>query len=151
PAGSEFNVDWRAINAALGKVNLNRYLTPYPSYSDSTHSMLTTSSWSRYDDNPQVLAQFQQAQSDRQQFASDIYTRLIAVTGLNPNPSFPGPTDTNVIPYRWLAQLAANIVDFIDPDDISTPFNFYPAGTSAAPPAPPGFWVFGTELPHVVL
>ena len=61
---------------------------------------------------------------------------------------------------RWLAQLAVNLVDYIDEDDISTPFNFYstvdglPAGNindrGAASPEFFKYWVYGTELPKVM-
>ena len=44
-----------------------------------------------------------------------------------------------------------NIVDFIDNDDISTPFHFYPEMTTDTSTTQPQSWVFGTELPHVLL
>src|SRR4029077_9019239 len=84
------------------------------------------------------------------------------------------PSDQELMPRRWLAQLAANMVDFIDEDEISTPFNFYtaqdaypngiPANATFDPyeltanpnsgnndPELPKYWVFGTELPRVVV
>jgi hypothetical protein len=52
---------------------------------------------------------------------------------------------------RYLAQLAANIVDYIDYDDYSTPFLWLnsPAGTNGAPAYKE--YVYGTELPRLVL
>src|SRR5262249_4045832 len=93
------------------------------------------------------------------------------VTGIPPPANPLRPTPAELLPRRWLAQLAVNIVDFIDEDDICTPFHFYTAAADVYPPtgnAPPGqpafdpgelsdgselpkYWVFGTELPHVLL
>src|SRR5439155_18760140 len=119
-----------------------------------------------------------------QRLAEDIYRRLLAVTGVTPilldqNPQEP-PAEL-LRPRRWLAQLAVNIVDYIDEDDISTPLLFYTAEDyrhlPLAPPLPPDpnrasrpdgssqpggprqgsdiqwpmYWVFGTELPRVVV
>lgn len=161
PTGSEFSANWRAatlanlgtiLQLALRRLDLNRALTEYPTISNPAL---------RYDSSA-LLPTFQQATADRQNFANDIYRRLLAVTGVSPvlpaNQATPLPTDLE--PRRWLAQLAVNIVDFIDDDDISTPFNFYnvndglPVATiGATNPADgnPLYWVFGTELPRVVL
>jgi hypothetical protein len=131
-----------------------------------------------------IWKQFVLAQAARQQLANDIYRRLLAVAGVSPilpdqNPQEPpaGLLRTR----RWLAQLAVNLVDYIDEDDISTPFCFYTAedyqGLPVPPPLPPDpdrvgrpdgtlvpgrpgsagevqwplYWVFGTELPHMVV
>ncbi len=111
--------------------------------------------------------QFLAAVNARQALANDIYRRLLAITGVAPSGTPATPTAADLVPRRWLAQLAVNIVDYIDEDDISTPFNFYtsqdvgaaftPATTTQGTddPVPTGanpiYWVFGTELPKVVL
>jgi hypothetical protein len=134
----------------------------------------------RFDDPAQaaLVPQFLQAQQDRQNFANDIYRTLLAVTGVPPAATPGAPNPQELAPRRWLAQLAVNIVDFIDEDDISTPFNFYNTddglpvanigdpntnvpqtnilvsvngAPTPTPQATPKYWVFGTELPHVVL
>jgi hypothetical protein len=175
-------VDWRAVNAALGRVNLNRFLTPYQYYDP------TTQQWQQPVNQTQVL----QATSDRQQLAADIFIRLVIVTGaydfIN-NPGIPAPPtgQTQFDALRWLAQLSANIVDYIDSDDVMTPFPWalvsFPTGPNPAyqnylsnqqnvagisnqqiMAAIQAFqnatatmdqtgqgWVFGTELPRVVI
>ena len=52
---------------------------------------------------------------------------------------------------RWLAQLSVNMVDFIDTDDYITPFNWGGVGTPAFAALEGSQWVYGTELPHVLL
>jgi hypothetical protein len=142
----------------------------------------------RYDTNAVLVAatptapavtyadRFLQAQRERQIMARQIYLRLLAVTGLSPSAG-PAPSDVDLRPRRWLAQVAVNMVDFIDRDDVSTAFNFYTAedagpaavnfdvGAATTLPGPvtagpnpnpqgvltPRYWVFGTELPRVVI
>jgi hypothetical protein len=175
----DFTWQWPSaaqLQTALSRINLNRRLTPYPLYDTA---LGFTPNWT----NPQSgntynkvfttagdLAAAAEALADRQKFADDIYRRLLLVTGVPP-PAIPAtPTDAELAPRRWLAQLAVNIVDFIDEDDIMTPFNFYnnqdvaagglninalgtPPTNAGAPPATelPLYWVIGTELPKVVL
>jgi hypothetical protein len=117
-------VDWRAdIALALRKVDLNRPLADYPPVNPAGYAAGD-------------LPQFYQAQQDRQNLAMDIYNALRLATGSTAS------VDTDA--QRWLAQLAVNIVDYIDNDDFSTPFNYDgPSGGTS--------WVFGTELPRVVL
>jgi hypothetical protein len=153
----EFRNDWHAADADLGRVNLNRRLTPYPLPSPQTLATYN----SRFD-VAAVADQFQKAQRDRQQLADDIYRRLLAVTGVAPPAQPAAPTNAELLPRRWLAQLAVNIVDFIDEDDVSTPFNFYNAADAGQTtfdigalsnddPELPRYWVFGVELPHVLV
>ena len=163
-------------------------LTPYPSTISTVDPPAPNS---RFDTDTNIL-QFQQAQRDRKYLARQIYLRLLAVVGLSSSvpasttsPNAPAaPSDIDLRPRRWLAQLAVNMVDFIDNDDISTPFHFYTAqdaNPTNANPAPTGYnaaaiaqslpvtqypgaqapvptveatplyWVFGTELPRVVI
>src|SRR5262249_45939899 len=138
--------DWRAVDAALEKVNLDTPLRPYPHQGDGKKTPygppLTTTYNDRFD--PTFLAEYQAAQQDRQNLANAIYRRLLSVTGA-PKPANPAaPTDLALQPLRWLAQLAVNIVDYIDEDEISTPFNFYTtadglpaANLGDATPSPP--------------
>jgi hypothetical protein len=103
-----------------------------------------------------TLNQFTTAQTVRQQLAYDIYYLLVSVTGaLDPNQLQNNPNNVTMktaAPQQfqaaqWLAQLAVNIVDYIDNDDISTPFVWYNDPTGANPSET----VFGTELPRLVL
>jgi hypothetical protein len=173
---TEFTVDWKSLDATIGSVDLNRFLPPYPHLGQGTtpatySTTPLTTSYGRFDDNGPIQAQFVAAQQARQQLADDIYRRLLRVTGVLA-PAAPGaPTAAELAPRRWLAQLAVNIVDFIDEDEISTPFNFYTAvdaggaagfnpglangmgttSTGTATDQSPAYWVIGTELPKVVV
>jgi hypothetical protein len=184
PSGSDFTSDWRAASAALGRIDLNRPLPPYPHMGTSTIPAMTTTPNDRFDTNGNMRPQFLTATYARQQMALDIYKCLLAVTGvaLPANPQTPTPAE--LAPRRWLAQLAVNIVDYIDADEISTPFNFYnpnvsptglptaggapgntevtatgtgtipnhpPAGGTGGNPDVPTYWVFGTELPRILI
>ena len=189
------------------RIRLNRPLPPYPHLGSGTtppyqnlppntpNPTFPTSYGQAYDlTNAMIASQYQAALNARQALANDIYRRLLAVTAAySPfnNPTNPAqvsnpPTTqqqqdlANLATRRWLAQLAVNIVDYIDEDDISTPFNFYTladglnstnlgATTGGDDPglnpanypytatatnnagANPLYWVFGTELPKVVL
>src|SRR5262249_40870465 len=90
-----------------------------------------------------VWKQFVLAQAARQQLANDLYRRLLAVAGVPPilpdqNPQ--APPAVLLKARRWLAQLAVNLVDYLDEDEISTPFCFYTAedyGHLAVPPPEP--------------
>jgi hypothetical protein len=156
PANSEFRIsgtsgstaDWRAnITGLLSRLNLNRDLVPYPT---ATKGMAPNPL--QFDlTNSNVLQQFQAAQGARQQLAKDIYDKLRAVTGVVDPATITTVAQTTTPDFyalQWLAQLSVNIVDFIDSDDISTPFNWITVPTT---PSPTQFWVFGTELPRVVI
>jgi hypothetical protein len=143
PAGSEFDANWRSVYAQLGRINLNRDLQPYPALTNGVFNFA----------NPAVLTQYNLAVKDRQQLASDILNVLVKVTGAL-DPATARATYTIASPEyqatRWLAQLAVNIVDYIDEDDYMTPFQFDPGPFPPGSPPESG-WVFGVELPRLTL
>src|SRR5262249_34673094 len=128
--------------------DLNRPLPDYPQVPDP--AVADPASADRaFISGPTRVLQFQVAQAARQQLAKDIYDTLRAVTGAS-DPTIIGAgrmgyNEEQFNALRWLAQLAVNIVDYIDNDDYMTPFNWYqePGGTF--------HWVFGTELPRLVV
>jgi hypothetical protein len=196
PDGEFGPTDWRALTAALGRVDLSRPLPPYPHQGSGKTPPFGPPLTRRggqpaldipFDvdaPNGPIWKQFVLAQSARQQLANDLYRRLLAVTGVAPilpDQVPEAPPAALLRTRRWLAQLAVNVVDFIDEDDISTPFCFYTAedyqGLAEPPLLPPDpdrvgrpdsallpgrpgqageiqwplYWVFGTELPRVVV
>jgi hypothetical protein len=83
-------------------------------------------------------------------FAQDLYIRLKTVTGAPPaDPNSP-PDDPAKQTLRWLAQLAANLVDYIDEDSCNTMF-FVEELADQRGRGDPTAWVFGVEMPRVVL
>jgi hypothetical protein len=156
PAGSEFRsynpnanppppnqdpkVDWRGNvgpGTTLQRLDLTRKLTDYPAPDPHTGRIT----------DAVTLAT---AISDRQKFAKDIYNVLVAVTGAtDPNTAAAPLPAAQLDAARWLAQLAVNMVDTIDSDDCMTPFNWYTDNSNPMMPLP--YWVFGTELPRVVI
>ena len=127
------------------KFNLDRPLTAFPPVVQNGMSDQTN-----FINYGAVKGQFDQAVNDRQTFAQEIYNVLRNVTGV----IFYETAVTSVDPAvqadimeikkknRWFAQLAANIVDFIDGDDFNTVFRWS---------GDPKDFVFGVELPRVVI
>ncbi|MBI2803904.1 MAG: hypothetical protein HYX68_02860 [Planctomycetes bacterium] len=132
PANSEYTGDWRSKLGDSLRLNLNRQLPDYPA--PNVVGVIVPGNYPAY--NAAIGA--------RKQFARDIYNALVRVTGAqDPNtlpPASVVPASGDYQAARWLAQLAVNIVDYVDNDDFVTPFNWYG-----------GEWVFGTELPRAVL
>jgi hypothetical protein len=158
PAGAgDYRAHWRTTVSDLLKTDLNRFLPNYP----ALPPVVPATGRQVYDTtNPAVMASFSQAQLARQEMARDIYLRLITVTGsFDPTqqiyPNVPPPTmplgTTQVNALRYLAQLAVNIVDYLDEDDFVTPFNWGAIGTGAFTGTYGNQWVYGTEMPRVLL
>lgn len=118
---------WRSLAGAL-RIDLRRSLRNFPDIDATTF---------RFTDVAAAAA----ATSDRQAFAKEIFDRLRMVTGAEaPNDALPAD---QMDALRWLAQLAVNIVDFIDSDDYSTPFRWH-VGANA-------HYVYGVESPRLVI
>ncbi len=154
--GGEFTLTFNSTLAQRVRVNLNRissatydYPTPDPKTGviDLTVAAnLNAFTW------PTPAGSPPGALAVRVQLAQDIYNVLILVTGAqDPNStSFTAsvvPPSPQYLAARWLAQLAVNIVDYIDADDFITPFTWYvdPNGVN------PSETVYGTEMPRLVV
>jgi len=139
---SEYNPqDWRSELGKKLRINLNRTLARYPDL-DNTTGLITN--YGAYD----------AAVSERVRMATEIYEALVRVTAAQ-DPNFPSapatakdPTTPGHKAARWLAQLAVNIVDYVDEDDYPTPFQW---DRTVVDPTDKNAWVFGTELPRLLL
>ena len=135
------------------KMNLSRPLTSYPNLKNNM------SDQTNYVDYVADKNQFDQATKERQSLAREIFDNLRNVTGVikyeqaladSGNMAIP-MADRNAIngnlieikkTNRWFAQLAVNIVDYMDNDDFMTAFNWT---------SDPKDWVFGIELPRITI
>jgi len=141
PTGSEFDGKWQAITAGFGRINLNRDLPKgsLPWYHSLTGAGAGSFPAALSNGRITTTAAADAALQARQQFCEDLFFCARWITGAaDPATSAPGTPEFNAL--RWLAQLCANIVDMIDVDDYATPFQW------AA-----GHWVFGNELPRLVI
>lgn len=156
--------DVRAITAALGAIDVNRPLTDYRT---DLNTPLGVQSTTNATDTLNIGNQTM-AQAERQQLARDIFARLLVATGmavLEPStittvPARIDPTTGAITivtaeidttgtynALRWMAQLAVNIVDYIDNDDIMTQFEW----NTAVGVAFNNKYVFGVEKPRLVI
>jgi len=139
PANSEFNPQWRSTLLQLAKMDMKQRLPNYPAPDAMTGIADPVGT--------------KTAQDARQKFAQDIFDRLAGVTGhrvnlndyseiqteyTSTNPPGQSPKYRAI---RALAQLAVNMVDYIDGDDISTRFEIPGSGE----------FVFGFEQPRLVI
>ena len=154
--GSDFAAfnRWTNALASLGSVNLNR---PLADYRDLTKAPNVTPDpkTGQPVSTPQPLSPTNMtnmaiADSERQALANDIFVRLVAAVGAA---TVDLTTGVAVVKFpaagaqyevcRYLAQLAVNIVDYIDNDDISTAFKWNPSN--------PAEVVYGVEKPRLVV
>ncbi|MGL6094247.1 MAG: hypothetical protein ACRC7O_00410, partial [Fimbriiglobus sp.] len=169
----------------LGPIDLGRTLPDYRL--DATLTWTPDSVYGPSGANAANQAtQLRTATAARQNFARDVYVRLVATAGNILTPAnlanvefdgvngYPKPvTPLGADQLKPYAQLAANIVDHIDADDIGTPFIWSPFFVAPAmnpyavtatyfdPTSPtptpfakdevPNHVVFGTELPRLVV
>src|SRR5262249_37088561 len=121
------------------KADLNRKLAPF--YNPQTGAFYVPGPAPTPGTLRPYIDPFWEAWQQRQDFAWEIYERLVRVTGANIAATAASqPDEYNAL--RYLAQLAVNIVDYIDEDDLITPFNKWSST---------GEFVYGTELPKLTL
>lgn len=151
-AGDYVPNQWKSRLGEYLKLDLNRPLPryPVPRQDPSAPARLVIDV-----DNAGVLAAFTEARLARQEFALEIWNRLILTTGaIDPSNAalLALATPEKINALRYLAQLAVNIVDFVDNDQHSYPTPFNWGSLYALPGIGLGTqWVYGTKQPRVVL
>jgi hypothetical protein len=192
PNGSSFATDWRqvALKITAGSVNPATFSFDGTTRFDLSQAVVNlgqaANQYPTPDTNgvidltqPAIQTQFTAAQTARTNLAAQLYYRLILATGAFDPFQYKAATDTapsmaELRGLRSLAQLAVNMVDYLDRDDYSTPFNWgsygsndfialtmdpVPPPATNVPDSTPGTsktpitqqWVFGTELPRLLL
>ena len=141
-----------SIVGYMKQINLNRTLANYPSPNLNASTFKVESEvdpagaiptfggrFDNYPTDPTVVTALNNANKDRQDFATEIFNGLKLATGVEAS---------DVEANRYLAQLSANMVDYIDGDDVMTKFIWkYDVGGNPALDE----YVFGVELPKVVI
>ncbi|MFT3879081.1 MAG: hypothetical protein QM703_05395 [Gemmatales bacterium] len=132
---SNANYSWRSIFAKVSgstvnsfdRLDLSRQLPDYPLPANNNTQLDLA--------NPVVRAQYMIALQARQRMAKEIYNNLKMLMQ---------PSNDNG--YRYIAQLAVNMVDYIDNDDYSTWMEVSDITATGAAKI-----VWGTELPRLLL
>ena len=99
-----------SVVSYMPQINLNRSLTDYPRVNTTLTNMLGGSGGRFLD-----YTGYNAAKSDRQKFATEIFNGLKLATGV---------AASDVEANRYLAQLAVNMVDYIDRDEVMTQFTW---------------------------
>ena len=117
--GNTITSSLRSINSQNMKVDLSRPLSAYPAV-NTAFTGVPGGGGGRYVMNATPAA----AIIDRQKFAVDIFNALLKATGAKDMSQQIQPRIANgdYEINRYLAQLAANMVDYIDSDDVMTTF-----------------------------
>jgi hypothetical protein len=152
--GGEFGPDGGSLFGALGRIELNRMLfwAPVPAWPAWPGPTLDVNS-----------GYFKVSRQHRQDMAQEIFDVLRKVTGaalvdpVENDPAAQDPTKPEYDALRWLAQLAINIVCYVDgypfgysfaaTVDYLAPFNWNPKFKSDVDNG----WVFGTQLPRLLI
>jgi hypothetical protein len=176
---------------AVGAVDLNRSLADYRDLSQAPNvdgpgdpDPLTPGTPTPQPLGPTNMLNEPAARMDRQRLARDVFARLVVATGAQATVATT-TTTVGMVTYqpgdvivaatagtpeynalRQLAQLAANIVDYVDPDDVSTVFVWNPKNPApltlfaigdpttdnfSDPADLAGRVVFGVEKPRLTL
>ena len=155
--GSEFNTIDLAIKdlTRMARINLSQIGPDYPLINPASGLYAT------YDDNrnpkyvdytPAEIENFiKPIDQGRKLLALKVLDGLCAATGTPDMRATPGLANPQYKAWVWLAQLAVNIVDFVDPDDVMTVLELSPIDPMTGLYPLDGRKVYGTELPKVVL
>lgn len=126
------NYLWRSAFGNQNRIDLSRQLPDYPvPANNNAHLDLM--------DNI-VRSRYMVALQARQKMANELYQGLVSLT----HPPLVTAGVNGERAHRWLAQLAVNIVDYIDNDD-------YPTWFQVGATANAENIVWGTELPRLVI
>ncbi|MBX7104460.1 MAG: hypothetical protein K1X57_10285 [Gemmataceae bacterium] len=136
--------DGRSFMAGVReRIDLNRPLKQYPpvvANGSGKGQFFNTA-------DPNFATQFTAAEQDRQAFCKDIFDVLVKATGVPAPSATLAPGTPDFLTLKYLAQLAVNIVDDIDEDDVMTVFRW----TTESSVPPTEAFVYGVEMPKVVI